>query len=150
MAMAIKTRKAGKKTVKGNYGRKPTKLSKAQKQALNQEAERALGAALSNLLCGRRSIGDAWAVVRCEVDNVKRDAIEHHYEENFDEFLDASGWSEEDVFENWQDEEGNLSDEDRCDAIADAVFGFVQDMCPEQMTELLDELADLDHQGLAD
>ena len=148
MTTVTKTRKAVKTTPKSRSPHRPKVLSDAEKPTRNRQAERALDDALSGLLCGWRTIGNAWAVIRNSLENWKSEAIEHHYQENFEEFLDASDWEEEDVFEGWQDEDGNLSDFSREEAITNAVVDFVGEMDTEAMDELLNKLAEHDNREL--
>ena len=148
MATATKNRKTTKATPKAKKAAKPKVLSGEEKQTQNFQAERALDTALANVLYGWRTVGNAWAVVRSELEDWKSEAIEHHYRENFDEFLDASGWDVDEILEGWQDEDGNVSDEDWDEAVATAVADFVGEMDSEEMDELLNELAEHDNREL--
>jgi len=148
MATVTKSRKVSKATPKAKRAAKPKVLSAEDKRTQNYLAGSALGTALDNVLSGWRTIGNAWFVIRNELDKWKSMAVEQHYLDNFDEFLDASGWDEEEIYEYWRDENGNLSDEDQEQAIANAVADFVGEMDTEAMDELLNELAEHDNREL--
>jgi hypothetical protein len=148
MATATKNRKGGKAIPKVKKAVNPKVLSAEEKRTQNRQAGRAFDTALANVLYGWRTVGNAWAVVRSELEDWKSEAIEHHYRENFDDFLDASGWDVDEILEGWQDEDGNVSDEDWDEAVANAVADFVGEMVPEAIDELLNELAEHDNREL--
>jgi len=148
MATTKKIRKTTKASPKAKKPQKLKALSAEEKQGQNHQAKWALFTALNNVLSGWRTIGNAWAVVRSELEDWKSMAVEQHYRDDFDEFLDASGWDEDEILDGWQDEDGNVSDEDREEAIANAVADFVGGMDPEAIDELLNELAEYDNREL--